>query len=291
MRRRFIRTFLGLVAISLFLPGELGWAAWPACDQPGDHTDPRCYDCSTYPTSPMCQCMEGVLPKYSGANCTANDVRVVLIGRGDILDGCLNPNDTVSIRLRAQINSGAQQRYDIAWFIPQDGGLGRTGLCQAGFLTPVGPSYIPPRDPGGPQYDNFDSDSCGDINTSQTVLYDYPFPVRLPCSSVTAGYLAIQRCVVWNHTDNSPTCSTLFQTGAYTALNATSAVVRVKPLPTSLDRTSVFLARFPQARTPCLILASPSPGRSVYPTWWLAAPPPAVPSSSSAGRQGFSKLS
>lgn len=172
-----------------------------------------------------CQCMEGALPKYAGSNCTANDVRVVLVGLGTVNSGCINQSDSVDIRLRATVNSGASTRYDIAWFISlQPGGTGRTGRCQPGYLAPVAAAVGGTWDPKsgvGPYY-NADGNTCGEIlQTDNPTYLDYQFDVTLPCANVNAGFLSIPRCVVWSNQDRGPAaCSNILQTGSDKALNS-----------------------------------------------------------------------
>ncbi len=166
--------------------------------------------------------MEGALPKYAGASCTANDVRVVLVGRGTINDGCMNANDTADVMLRATVNSGATTRYDIAWFIPLvSTGTGRTGRCQPGYLAPVaavGGTHFPKSGVG--PYKNSDGNACGEILQVDNPTYlDYQFNVKLPCARVAGGMISIPRCVVWDQNAGGA-CTNLLQTGADAGFNA-----------------------------------------------------------------------
>lgn len=169
-----------------------------------------------------CLCMEGTLPKYSGVNCTARDVGVVLVGRGIINDGCINPNDSADVLLRASVNSTSATRFDIAWFIPlEPTGTGRTGRCQGGYLTPVAAvnGSHDAKSGIGP-YKNSDGDSCGEIlQTDNPTYFDYQFNVKLPCARVANGFLSIPRCVVWDQNAGG-TCNNILQTGADSGFNA-----------------------------------------------------------------------
>lgn len=203
----------GVVAI-LVLAGSMGavsgWAQQVNCSDPANYSRQEC------------GCMEGTLPKYIGANCTANDVRVVLVGRGIINDGCINPNDTADVLLRVTLNSGATTRYDIAWFIPlEPTGSGRTGRCQGGYLTPVAPLNGAHNAKSGiGPYCNRDGDTCGEIlQVDNPTYFDYAFNLKLPCARVSGGLLSIPRCVVWSHNDGGA-CTNLLQTGATGAFNA-----------------------------------------------------------------------
>ncbi|MBI4915090.1 MAG: hypothetical protein HY825_04525 [Acidobacteria bacterium] len=182
-------------------------------------------DCWANQNDPACKCMDSVLPGYAGAGCTANDTRIVLVGLGVLDDGCVNGNDTVKIKLRVQVNAGGAERYDIGWFIPQDAtGTGRElGLCQSGFLMPVG-TPANPKSGVGPfrilESKAAEQDTCGDIlATDNPTIFDYPSPVTLSCARVSAGFLAVPRCVVWSQGVGN-LCSSIFQTGTNTAFNS-----------------------------------------------------------------------
>lgn len=190
-------------------------------------------DCYANPTHPACKCMEdtiqhptGTFP-YRGSDCTSNDTRIVLVGLGDLTEGCINSDDRVKIKLRVSLNAGANTRYDIGWFIPLDGGNGRTGLCQSGYLTPIGaygsstpPPRVAPFADDDSQLSGQTGDVCGEIHPPENpTYYDYTFPVNLPCSSSLAGLLSVPRCTVWaNAKDN--VCNSIFLTGADNAFNA-----------------------------------------------------------------------
>lgn len=181
----------------------------------------NCSDPANY-SLPECRCMEGTLPDYARASCSGNDVRVVMVGRGIISDGCINPNDSADVLLRVSLNAGAATRYDIGWFIPlEPTGTGRTGRCQGGYLTPVAPlNGAHDAKSGVGPFRNSDGDSCGEILQNDNPTYfDYGFNVTLPCARVANGFLSFPRCVVWSQ-NNGNVCTSLLQTGADSAWNS-----------------------------------------------------------------------
>lgn len=130
-------------------------------------------------------CMDDRDP-FNGLNCTANDLTFVLVGLGIQDDGCVNPNDTFDIWLRAVMeNTTSQTRYDVGFWVATDGdpnGDGAlTGSCvreqlanpsgvldsisctdlnlTCGFNPDAGGTL---GDPSGPLYDA-DLDGCADI--------------------------------------------------------------------------------------------------------------------------------
>jgi len=75
--------------------------------------------------------------------CTANDVKIVLIGLGIQRDGCINQNDKLSILFEADLQTTANTRYDVGMWIALDGGDAgnytplRNGLCGRQILRPA----------------------------------------------------------------------------------------------------------------------------------------------------------
>jgi hypothetical protein len=224
MNRRALLLFL----VSAAALSAAAHAQKPICTDAFGDPDPSNYstscstpvpDCSQNPTHIDCRGMEQILPGYAGANCTANDVSVVLVGLGVQQDGCTNPTDTADVLLRATLNVNANTRYDIGWFIPLTAaGSGRTGYSQPGYLYPVASSSSYGN--GLPPYSDGDGDFCGEIQSKDgTTIFDYPFPVRLPCERVSAGFLSIPRCVVWDQSAGG-VCSNIRQTGTNNAFNS-----------------------------------------------------------------------
>lgn len=129
-------------------------------------------------------CMED---RCGPQNCTANDVNLVLVGLGIQDDGCVSPNDTVDIFLRAVADTTTgQTRYDVSmWFAvdgdPNDDGA-RSGQCAVEILTPAAttlagaPTCYTPTNPGGVEFNcgegpflNADGDLCGDITKGNSL--------------------------------------------------------------------------------------------------------------------------
>ncbi|MCH6561978.1 MAG: DUF4215 domain-containing protein, partial [Myxococcales bacterium] len=63
-------------------------------------------------------CIASVSP---GSNCTSKDLGFASFTILEILDGCTDPNDTFTARLRVEIKSQATARYDIGLWVNLDG--------------------------------------------------------------------------------------------------------------------------------------------------------------------------
>jgi hypothetical protein len=210
MKRKSIRLFLSLCLLSLApVAAQISGTPVLNCSLPENASNAACRG------------MEEILPGYAGANCTANDVSVVLVGLGVQQDGCINTTDSAEVLLEATLTCNANTRYDIAWFIPlTTTGTGRTGLHQPGYLTPVTSTIGGIHNPNLGPFRNSDGDTCGEILSADVqTRYAYGFPVRLPCERVSAGFLNIPRCVVWAQSDDR-SCGNIFQTGTTNAYNS-----------------------------------------------------------------------
>src|SRR5690606_26517034 len=78
------------------------------------------------------------VPNNDNLQCTADDVTIARYNVLNNVTSCIAGED-VTIELQAEVEGGAQSRYDIGLFIALDGGTGLTGLCARDFLTPTAP--------------------------------------------------------------------------------------------------------------------------------------------------------
>ena len=177
-----------------------------------------------------------------GNSCTANDVTFVLVGLGNQTDGCVNPNDTVTLFLGAKVsNTTAQTRYDIGMYIydftgtepagnpPDAVGYAYNGSdCAREALKPVGtfsPAETCTTSPaldlttGNGPFLNADNnaDLCGDLLKSTTCgdsFMIFPDPITVKCSdglggTAADGFVDIPTCATWgNSADQVPTGGT-----------------------------------------------------------------------------------
>jgi len=126
-----------------------------------------------------------------GNSCTANDVTFILVGLGVQDDGCVNSNDTLTLKMGGQLqNTSAGTRYDIGMFIYDFLGTETQPSVSQGFayngsscaretLKPAGTTldqrciYNSPAGSlnllggSGPFY-NDEGDTCGDLLKVQT---------------------------------------------------------------------------------------------------------------------------
>jgi hypothetical protein len=182
-------------------------------------------------------------------NCTANDVSIALILVEEIIDACEFEGDTAQVILQAQVSAGANERFDIGFYIATDGGDARTGTCERGFLTPVGSPTD--EDSGVGPYPDLDGDVCGDITQSATFLRDVNNgqPITIACtrSSEDPSKVEINSCVSWDHQGNSLDCSGVEDTfpGTKSKCNCSTLTIDV-PIPAA---PSISLTKSPDAQT------------------------------------------
>lgn len=191
---------------------------------------------------PDCQCL-GWLHGFAGSDpanpqtnyCTSQDTKVVVIGLGTQDDGCINTDDTVKIALRAQMDAGAQQRFELGLWIALSGSAtARTGsICGRNILVPssyIGdtcdwPTCSVVNGGAGPYRSEWDKkltdieDFCGDLfeesnNTTwpdddlhPDAIYDLVDPTsgefiyyEIDCTDAaidSGGFVDIPTCVSW----------------------------------------------------------------------------------------------
>src|SRR5262249_35588996 len=127
----------------------------------------------------------------------------------------------VSVPIRATIVSGAATRFDIGFFIAEDGGdakgnpstIPHGGTCLRDFLHPVSATNgdLQLTDGDGPYFNAeigaSPPDACGDIRQSDgNNVYDFA-TITLQCQDTNAdGFLDVAVCVSWEVNGNS-TCN------------------------------------------------------------------------------------
>lgn len=175
--------------------------------------------------------------RFNNATCTANDVEIKVLealsadfgsGPVPIPPGgsvtCVE-GSTFDVQLRAYFGLNAEERYDIGYYLAEDGGDAKLGDCFHGFLDPIdkGGSGNPTSPTSGhfvgpfADYEADDAnDYCGDAAEDDEV--DFPFAtgiaavIEVPQSiTVTCedddddGFVEIGTCTSWDNNDKE-TC-------------------------------------------------------------------------------------
>ena len=146
------------------------------------------------------------------------------MGLGIPTDGCVNPNDEITIFLRAFLGTTGNNRYDLQIFTALDGNDAKAAgaTCSRTVLQPTVES---PADPTAAQLLNGsglyrDEDDgtevCGDVEKTDNVFllpsgdnadaaYDFPFPVTLACSDSfnNDGFLDVPTCLTYENSQSS----------------------------------------------------------------------------------------
>jgi Peptidase family C25 len=159
-----------------------------------------------------------------GNSCTAGDVTFILVGLGNQTDGCVNPNDLLTLFLGGQLrNTAANTRYDVGMYIYNFLGTETAPAVSQGFayngttcaredLQPAGTlndqrcTFNTPAGSlnllgGSGPYFNGDGDTCGDLlKVSGSATCDsnadgqwddsfiiFPAPITLKCNDGTNG--------------------------------------------------------------------------------------------------------
>lgn len=162
-------------------------------------------------------CLDDV-SNFNKLNCTANDVVVAEYTVTNGITTCI-PGTTIEINADARLVAQASLRYDVGFFVAEDGGNALTGTCHHDYLPPplsfaptVGPDRFSP-------YFNAEvlADTCGDIekgiNTFRTIT-----GIPVICQDTdNDGFLDIGTCTSWdNHAStgrpNSPYCTNIDDT-------------------------------------------------------------------------------
>jgi hypothetical protein len=176
---------------------------------------------------------------FNNATCTANDVEIKVLEALSVDFGegpePIPPGGTVTcvegttfeVELRAYFGLNAEERYDIGYFLAEDGGDARLGDCFHGFLDPIeNRGGAGARDPlGGPPFDGpyadleteDTADFCGDTeeNDEQLIdispdpiaaVIDVPQTIPVTCEdNDDDGFVEIGTCTSWDNNDKD-TC-------------------------------------------------------------------------------------
>lgn len=179
--------------------------------------------------------VQGVGPSCLGdvsgiaLNCTAEDVRVAETLLIEEVDGCSSAADTATVKLLANLEINAAQRYDIAFYVATDGGNAQNGICFKEYLPPA--LVAAPTDAelasGYGSYWNggADADDCGDaeqndinVNPVARILSEPTNSaafesVVLPCrDSDDNGFLDFDYCSGWRN-NTKFVCGDISQAG------------------------------------------------------------------------------
>ncbi len=123
-------------------------------------------------------------------NCTANDVSLSSVTGVTILDdGCQFVGDTVEFKAKWELQSTANERYDIGLYFATEGqSTARTGVCSVSTL---------PNSPQPPWY-NYDNDYCGDLSSSAAVSPEVE--LTAVCLDPDGdNFLNLPYCTSWDH--------------------------------------------------------------------------------------------
>ena len=162
--------------------------------------------------------------QYGGSlGCTSQDVKIASFDLLAVVDGCTGPSDVAQVNLRANLLVGANQRYDIGFFLALDGGNALTGSCYKDWLNPVkAPQGTDPTSTeitsGFGPFLNSDGDTCGDAKAvygqfDKLVGSGSPDTLTLPCTDTDSdGFLDVGNCAGWKNQANND-CGSLAQAG------------------------------------------------------------------------------
>lgn len=131
----------------------------------------------------------------SSLNCTANDVSIASVSAVSILDdGCASPSDSVTFKAVWDVQSTANQRYNVGLYFASGGQTSAVnGSCSISTL---------PYAPVPPWFD-FDNNVCGDIEKT-TVHPEITMTVK--CADPDGNnILNVPYCTSWQQ--NSGTCT------------------------------------------------------------------------------------
>ncbi|MEP6390447.1 MAG: hypothetical protein ABJ056_11045 [Halioglobus sp.] len=143
----------------------------------------------------------------SGQLCTARDFTVsgvVINGPDECTSG-----DVISLSVRVGLESTAKQRYDVGIFSGENGEPVIGGAsCSFDSLAPLEP--FPPfnANSGSGGYRNLDGDQCGDVDTTDGIVYkDIQLDSVLCADNDGNGQLDISGLVTWSSNANQDVCN------------------------------------------------------------------------------------
>src|SRR5579871_1330359 len=161
-------------------------------------------------------------------NCSAKDVKIanlaVISGPSTCFLG-----SSISVQLQAQTICSSQTRYDVGYWIAQDGGNALTGQCYNDYLpTPLSTSLAPNCSSNSDRCSPFldaNGDSCGDIQQGVTNLRNIggatvasgpqgpPAFITITCADSDASGIAdVNVCTSWHNNGHYNTCSNAQET-------------------------------------------------------------------------------
>jgi len=143
----------------------------------------------------------------NGKLCTAKDFTVtsaVISGPDECTDG-----ETISITLRVGLESTAQQRYDIGFFVGDGGGQVIGGpSCTHSSLAPIEPNPPFNANSGVGGYRDLEGDACGDMQTSDGIVFhDIQLESVLCRDSDGDGQVDISALLTWSSNANQDVCT------------------------------------------------------------------------------------
>ncbi len=176
------------------------------------------YSCPS--DNPWCGCVDNF---QSDSVCTAEDVRVASLAVHQTIDTCGHPGDTGRFVFEVNAVAGANERYDIGFFIGLDGGSAQLpsrlpggASCYHGYLPPPLSSIATPL--GEIRYSPFfdaevGGDTCGDVE--QGVMNSYlTEQIDVLCVDNDDDGVVddVSTCVSWDNQKNqTPICTDVSQ--------------------------------------------------------------------------------
>ncbi len=139
--------------------------------------------------------------------CTANDLQPT---GAEVVSGpaACTEGQTISATVRVAFGNGggAQQRYDIGFFVGENGESPIGGSsCAFTSLDPLGPPLGLTTGTG--PFENLDGDSCGDLDTSAVTYRDISISNLLCEDRDGNGLLDVSYVLTWDNNGNSANCS------------------------------------------------------------------------------------
>ena len=205
---------------------------------------------TTAPVQPMAsvgQCMVDRYNQTKPANvaslgCTSNDVQLAQYQLVSGPTSCL-PGETITVGLKGEFLSTAEDRYDVGVFVATDGGTPNDlgGSCYNDFLhfASTTNTNINLTGGSGPFYNaelaEDTKDICGDIQQGNNAFLTIS-TVSLVCQdSNTDGTADVGSCTVWANsksagTTNKPSCTSELNTTAETTAKCTCQNVPIAGL-------------------------------------------------------------
>ena len=183
-------------------------------------------------------CLDDV---YTGMlSCAAGDTTITSITATNVTDPCTGPGDTATADIDITVSSTSANRYDVGFYIAQDGGNAFTGSCIQGYLPPpltTVPADVMPNTGSGPYLDA-DGDACGDLTQDQQthrILTNQVFPCT---DNNNDGQLDVATYVVWSQNANDACTGVPVLPGATSKCSAQTFIVTGIPVPTRTPTTT-----------------------------------------------------